>query len=105
MSYDEDSKKALRSCRFWSAMTLPTLFKEPIWDPREIEKMGHHISDEELLKNWIISDDLDEHLERIDEYIEAGFNHIHIQSSSPDEEKFIKSYGERVIPRLHERHA
>lgn len=102
VSYDEDYKSAVESCRFWAGSMLPIFYKVDISDPREIEANGEFVGDEALERTWIIGTTLEEHMKRIEEYIEAGFNHLYFCSSSPDERKFIKFYGEKILPYMRE---
>jgi coenzyme F420-dependent glucose-6-phosphate dehydrogenase len=103
VSYDEDYGKALKSCRFWRGSMLPIFFKYDIYDPREIEEHGKLVGDEALAEKWIIATTADEHIEAIEKYVKAGFNHVYFVSSSPDEAKFIKFYGEKVLPYFKQR--
>jgi len=105
MSYDEDYDNAVNSARWWAPTVMPIFFKAPIADPREIEAHGKLVSEEGLLTGWFISDDLDEHIKNIERYIRLGFTNIHLQSSSPDEGKFIRAFGKRVLPYLRETYA
>ncbi len=102
VSYDEDYEAALRSCRFWAGSMLPLFFKYDISDPREIEAHGEFVGDEAIAKRWIIATTAEEHIKKIKEYVEAGFNHLYFVSSSPDERKFIKFYGEKILPYFRE---
>jgi len=100
VSYDEDYEAALRSCRFWAGSMLPLFFKYDVSDPREIEAHGRFVGDEAIARSWIVATTADEHVKRIEEFVEAGFNHLYFVSSSPEEPKFIRFYGERVLPYL-----
>lgn len=102
VSYDEDYESALKACRFWAGCMLPIFFRYDISDPREIEAHGRLVGDEAIAKRWIVATTAEEHIKRIRRYIEAGFNHLYFVSSSPDELKFIKFYGEKVLPHLRE---
>jgi len=102
MSYDEDYDNAVKSARWWAPTVMPIFFKAPIADPREIEAHGKLVSEEGLLTGWFISDDLDAHIKNIERYIKLGFTNIHLQSSSPDEGKFIRAFGKQVLPYLRE---
>lgn len=104
VSYDEDYDKALASCRMWAALALPIFFKYGIYDPREIEECGKLVGDKGLSTVFFISSELDEHIRKIEEYVKLGFRRIYIQSSSPNEEKFIETYGRKVLPYLRESH-
>lgn len=100
VSYDEDYDSAVKSCKFWAATCVPVFFKYPIYDPREIEQTGNLVGLEGLETQWFIATSPDDHIKKMEEYIKLGFKNIHVQSSSPDERKFIKMYGEKVLPYL-----
>jgi coenzyme F420-dependent glucose-6-phosphate dehydrogenase len=102
VSYDEDRDAALKSCRFWRGAMLPIFYRYDISDPREIEACGRLVGDEALARRWIVAATADEHIKRIQPYIDAGFDHLCFVSSSPDERKFIRFYAERVLPNLRE---
>lgn len=102
VSYDEDYEKALKSCRFWAGTLLPFTFKYEIYDPREIEENAAFVGDENLGEIWIISTDIEEHIKRLQKIIDVGVDILYIQSSSPDEKKFIETYGKEVLPYLKE---
>lgn len=105
VSYDEDCDKALQSCRFWAGALLPVFLKYPVSDPREIEKHGEYVGNEQIAKRWFVASSPEEHLKNIEKYIKLGFTHIVIQSSSPDELKTIRMFGERILPYLRETYA
>lgn len=102
MAYDEDYDKAVKAARWWAPTVMPIFFKAPISDPREIEAHGNLVSEEGLLTGWFISNSIEEHIKNIERYIKLGFTNIHLQSSSPDEPKFIQTFGRRVLPYLRE---
>jgi coenzyme F420-dependent glucose-6-phosphate dehydrogenase len=102
MSYDEDYDKAVENTRWWAPTVMPIFFKAPIADPREIEAHGKLVSEEGLLTGWFISNSVEEHIKNIERYIKLGFTNIHLQSSSPDETKFIQTFGKKVLPYLRE---
>nr|MDO8135900.1 TIGR03557 family F420-dependent LLM class oxidoreductase [Candidatus Njordarchaeum guaymaensis] len=102
VSYDEDYKTAVKSVRFWAGSMLPIFYKCDVSDPREIEVHGEFVGDEVLEKAWIIGTTAEQHLERIEDYMKTGFNHLYFCSSSPNERKFIKFYGEKILPYLRE---
>jgi coenzyme F420-dependent glucose-6-phosphate dehydrogenase len=100
VSYDEDYDAALKSCRFWAGCMLPMFFKYDVSDPREIEAHGNFVGDEAIAKRWIVATTAEEHIKRLERYVKAGFDHLFFVSSSPDEKKFIRFYGEKVLPHL-----
>jgi coenzyme F420-dependent glucose-6-phosphate dehydrogenase len=101
VSYDEDYDKAIQSCKTRGYAALPMLFKYPIHDPREIEDAVKRVSLEAIsTSGWQIGNEIEDIIRKIESYIKLGFSEIHIESASPDEGKFIKLMGEKVIPYL-----
>jgi len=104
VSYDEDYDVALKACRFWAGCMLPIFFKYDISDPREIETHGKFVGNEAIAKRWIVATTVNEFIERLERYVGAGFNQLFFVSSSPDETKFIKFFGAKVLPLLKKSH-
>jgi len=98
VSYDEDYDKALKKVRFWAGNLFPIMFKLPIYDPREIEDMGRHVSDEAMANAFFIGTKPEDIMKPIERAVKMGFNHIYLQSTSPDEEKFLEMAGKHIVP-------
>jgi coenzyme F420-dependent glucose-6-phosphate dehydrogenase len=98
VSYDEDYDKALSTLRFWAPTLLEEAFVKAISDPRELEEMGKTVSDKRLEEAFVVFTTPDELIKRIEDAFKAGFDHVYIQSTSPDELKFIKVCREKVLP-------
>jgi len=100
VSYDEDYDRAMASCRFWSGTKLPDCLS--IADPRELEERGKSVPDEKLRESWLVFTEADELIKVIEDYVRLGFDYVVFLSSSPDEEKFLRLMGRRVIPYVRE---
>jgi alkanesulfonate monooxygenase SsuD/methylene tetrahydromethanopterin reductase-like flavin-dependent oxidoreductase (luciferase family) len=98
VSYSEDYGKCVEKLRFWRGTLFPFMFKLPIYDPREIEEMGRMVSDEALAKVYFIATKPEEILKPIERAVEMGFNHVYLQSTSPDETKFMDMAAKQVVP-------
>lgn len=97
-SYDEDYEKAMSHCKRFAHTLIPRLYSAEVCDPRELEKYSPTVSEKDISEKWIVSSSVDEHIDRIEALFSKGFNHIDISNRSPDEEKFVRVYGEKVIP-------
>ena len=98
VSYDQDFDRAIKRVRFWRGSLFPFMFKLPIYDPREIEEMGQMVSDEALAKSFFIGTKSEDILKPIDRAVKMGFTHIYLQSTSPDEQKFLKMAAKEIVP-------
>ncbi|MBX3577493.1 MAG: glucose-6-phosphate dehydrogenase (coenzyme-F420) [Rhizobiaceae bacterium] len=100
VSFDTDKARALEDTRFWGALALSPEEKMSVEDPLEMEKLADALSVERAAKRWIVSDDPDEHVERIGKYVALGFRHLVFHAPGPDQKRFIRLYAEQVMPRL-----
>jgi len=98
LAYDEDYGKALATVRKWSGGAVPNIFSKAISDPREIEDLGKSVTDKELSETYLIATSPEDCIRTIEQSFESGFDHVYIASSSPDEEKTIATYREKVLP-------
>ena len=69
-------------------------------DPLEMERLAVNLPLERAAKRWIVSTDPDEHVERIRPYVELGFRHLVFHAPGQDQERFLRLYGQHVLPRL-----
>jgi coenzyme F420-dependent glucose-6-phosphate dehydrogenase len=100
VSFDSDRQRALEDTRYWSPLSLSAEEKMSVEDPLEMERLADQLSLERIAKRWIISSDPDEHVERIREYVELGFNHLVFHAPGTDQRRFLTLYGGQVLPKL-----
>jgi len=97
-SYDEDFNKAVESCKFWNATMLPSIFSAEVYDPREIELKARLIKNEDIIKKRFIVTSEEDAIRGIERYIKFGVTEVEFLSTSPDQDKFIKFFGKKVLP-------
>jgi coenzyme F420-dependent glucose-6-phosphate dehydrogenase len=102
VSFDTDRARALEDTKIWAALALPGEQKVGVEDPREMERLAKGVEDV-AHRRWIVSDDPDEHVERIRPYVEWGFRHLVFHFPSDDQERSMRLYAEQVLPRLRTR--
>lgn len=100
VSFDPDRDRALADTRFWGALALSHDEKTGVDDPQEMERLADALPIERVAGRWIVSDDPDEHVEGIRRYVDLGFNHLVLHGPGPDQERFLRLYGEEILPRL-----
>ena len=103
VSFDTDKQRAKEDTRVWAALALPAEKKMGVDDPREMERLADELPLDQAASRWIVSDDPDEHIERIQPYVELGFTHLVFHAPGPDQSRFLKLYGEQILPRLRDR--
>jgi coenzyme F420-dependent glucose-6-phosphate dehydrogenase len=100
VSFDTDAVRALEDTRHWSALALSPEEKSGVEDPIEMERLADALSAERAASRWIVSTDPDEHVARLQEYIDMGFRHLVFHAPGQDQKRFLELYGAEVIPRL-----
>lgn len=103
VSFDPDRARALEDTRYWGALGLTPDEKTGVEDPVEMERLADALPVERTASRWIVSDDPEEHVERVWEYAEMGFRHLVFHAPGPDQARFQQLYAEHVLPRLRER--
>jgi coenzyme F420-dependent glucose-6-phosphate dehydrogenase len=105
VSFDTDIDKATQDTSYWAALALSPEEKMGVEDPVEMEKLADALPVERAASRWIVSDDPDEHIERIAPYIELGFTHLVFHAPGPDQERFLRLYAKEMLPRLRKQFA
>ena len=104
VSFDSDPERALQDTRHWAALALSPGEKTGVEDPIEMERLADALPIERAASRWIVSSDPDEHVERLAETIELGFDHLVFHAPGPDQRRFLDLYAEQVLPRLRARY-
>lgn len=102
VSFDTDRDRALADTRIWAALALPAEDKVAIHDAREMERRAEAVADQ-AHRRWLVSNDVDEHLEQIRPYIELGFTHLVFHAPGDDQPRFLKLYSQEILPRIRQR--
>jgi len=86
-----------QALRFWAGAMMPVMFMYGVSDPRVIEEHGKLVGDKRIAERWLIRTNLEDHIERLEKYIEMGFEHIYVASTSPYEMKTLRTYVKQYI--------
>ncbi|MCW2604735.1 MAG: fdg [Pseudonocardiales bacterium] len=103
VSFDHDRERAMNDTRFWGALALSPEEKTGVEDPMEMQRLADELPVERTASRFIVSTDPEEHVARIQAYIDLGFNHLVFHAPGPDQARFLEVYGKEILPRL--RHA
>ena len=103
VSFDVDRARALEDTRFWAPLALSAEEKMGVEDPIEMQRLANALPIERAASRFIVSDDPDEHVDRILDYADMGFRHLVFHGPGDDQERFLRTYGEEILPRLRSR--
>lgn len=100
VSFDTDMNQAMQDTKIWAALALPAEMKVGVEDPLEMERLADALPVERAASRWIVTTDPDEMTERIGTYVDWGFTHLVFHAPGDDQARFLKLFGEQVLPRL-----
>lgn len=103
VSFDSDRKRALDDTRHWAALALTPEEKMSVEDPVEMQRLADALPLERAASRWIVSNDPEEQVEKIGDYVGLGFNHLVFHAPGPDQARFLDLFGAEVLPRLRRR--
>jgi coenzyme F420-dependent glucose-6-phosphate dehydrogenase len=102
LSWDPDVEQALENTRFWAPLSLTAEQKHSIHSPREMESAADELPIEQVAKRWIVSADPAEVVEAVRFYTDLGFDHLVFHGPGHDQERFLRTFAEQVVPGLRE---
>ena len=65
-----------------------------------MEKLGDELSDEQVTSRWIVSDDPEEVVAKVKQYVDWGFDHLVFHGPGADQSRFLTTFADRVLPGL-----
>lgn len=100
LSFDPDPDRAQENTRFWAPLSLSAEQKAGIYDPAQMEEAANALPTEQVARRWIVTSDPDEAIAEIKTYVDVGFTHLVFHGPGHDQERFLRSFSEQVLPGL-----
>ena len=100
MSFDTDRRRAMEDTRNWAALALTPEEKMKVEDPPKSNALPPRFRLSARRSRWIVSDDPDEHIEKIRTYVALGFRHLVFHAPGADQTRFLQLYTKHVLPLL-----
>lgn len=97
----ESEEQARRTALEWwpnGAVSGSYFLELPL--PEHFEEAAELVGEEEIAANVVCGPDPQRHVEAIEEYLEAGYDHVYVHQVGPDQEGFFDFYAREVLPRL-----
>jgi G6PDH family F420-dependent oxidoreductase len=99
--YAEDAASARRTVyELWPNEALPGELAQILPTPAHFEQASELVSEDMVAEGTPCGPDVDEHLEAIRAYEQAGFDELYVNQIGPDQDAFFRFYRDEVLPRL-----
>ena len=69
-------------------------------DPRRHVRAGAAVRREDVATSVVCGPDPERHVEKIQKFIDAGYDHVYIHQIGADQDGFMRFYEHEVLPQL-----
>jgi coenzyme F420-dependent glucose-6-phosphate dehydrogenase len=102
--WGDDERQARRIAHeYWPTSAVPGELTQELPLPRHFEQAVSKVSEDEVAGLIVCGPDAGRHVDKIEEYVRAGFDHIYVHQVGPDQERFFSAYEGEVLPALRSR--
>jgi G6PDH family F420-dependent oxidoreductase len=96
-----NEKSALQTAhKIWPTAGLPGELGQELPSPAHFEQAVQLVTPEKVKEGTVVGPDVDPYLAKIDEFAQAGFDHIYIHQIGPDQEGFIRFAEREILPQF-----
>ncbi|MFC7203185.1 TIGR03557 family F420-dependent LLM class oxidoreductase [Haloferax namakaokahaiae] len=82
----------------WPNGGLPGELGQELATPTHFEQAVGLVTEEQATKHLPCGPDADAHIETIQSYVDAGFDHVNLHQVGPHQQEFLAFYEEEVLP-------
>jgi G6PDH family F420-dependent oxidoreductase len=86
--------------RLWPNSGLPGELAQVLPTPEHFEQASSLVTEEQVAETAVCGPDPERHVERIRDYVDAGYDEVYIAQIGPDQRGFFDFYAEHVLPRF-----
>ena len=84
----------------WPNSGLPGELSQVLPTPRHFEQASSLVTEEMIGESTVYGNDVDQHVQAVQEYVDAGYDEVYVGQIGPDQEGFFGFYEREVLPRL-----
>jgi coenzyme F420-dependent glucose-6-phosphate dehydrogenase len=98
-----DEAKALQTAHtIWPNSGLPGELGQELPTPAHFEQAAQLVTPEKVKESVVVGPDASKYLAKIEEYVQAGYDHVYIHQVGPDQEGFIRFAEQEILPKFAE---
>ena len=104
LSYAKTEEEALQGAHEqWRSNIFHSTVLGDLWQVEQFDELGKFVQPDELKDMVRISSDIQQHIDWIAKDIELGFERIILHNVNRQQELFINTFGEKVLPFIHKK--
>jgi len=86
--------------RLWANAGLPGELAQVLPSPQHFEQASQLVTRESTGESIVAGNDVDEHVESLKGYVDAGYDEVYVANMGPNYLAMIEAYGRDVLPKL-----
>jgi len=99
--WDRDEARARKTAlELWPTAAIPGEAGQELPNPAHFEQLAKIVTEDMIAKQVVCGPDIDRHVAKIQEYVDAGFDHVYIHQVGREQEAFLEAYAKDVLPRF-----
>jgi probable non-F420 flavinoid oxidoreductase len=99
LSWADSEEQALEiAYEQWKTNVFGSALAWNLETPGQFDEAARFVRPEDVRRSVLVSSDVDQHLSRLTEYAEIGFDRIYLHHVGQEQRDFIRVFGERVLP-------
>ena len=84
----------------WAFSSLPGELSQELPTPAHFEQAVSIVTEDMVAESIVCGPDPEKHLAKIQEYVDAGFDHVYVHQVGPNQAGMIDFYQREIMPRL-----
>jgi coenzyme F420-dependent glucose-6-phosphate dehydrogenase len=97
----ESEAEAKRTAhKVWPNAGLKGPLSQELALPAHFQQAAQMIAEEDVAEEIVCGPDPQKHAEKIQKFVDAGFDHVYIHQVGPDQEGFFRFYQKEILPRF-----
>jgi coenzyme F420-dependent glucose-6-phosphate dehydrogenase len=97
---DNENEARQIAHEWWPNAALKGPLGQELAQPADFEAAAEMVTPDDVAEMVVCGADVDRHLEKLQEFDGAGFDHVYVHQVGPDQEAFFRLYERELLPRF-----
>jgi coenzyme F420-dependent glucose-6-phosphate dehydrogenase len=85
---------------WWPNAALPEPLSQELRTVAHFTQAAKDVTEEKVAESIVCGPDPKRHLEKIQKFVDAGYDHVYIHQVGPDQEGFFDFYAREILPQF-----
>jgi G6PDH family F420-dependent oxidoreductase len=86
---------------WWPNAAIKGELSQELPTPAYFEQAAQMVDEDDVAEAVVCGPDPARHVQAIQEYVDAGYDHVYVHQVGPDQEGFFEFYRREILPRFH----